>query len=205
VDPNAAAKTYIVPVEIVYEDNTGKTYDVSELVNIPVTQESRLQVLSVDVPPVGGVGQPLPVSAEFVNVGKVALKNFLVSIDGDFQKENATYFLASLEIGASDYFQGMIIPQSEGVLSGTVVFTYIDNTNKEVRIEKPFEVNVQQMEFGRPDDKYPPDFPPETGPSRSGKIKLVWLLPTLIILAGAGFLMIRRLRARRGELFDEEL
>ena len=64
VDPNAAAKTYIVPVDIEYEDSTGKGYSVSELVNLPVTQESRLQVLSVEVPPMGGVGQPVPISAE---------------------------------------------------------------------------------------------------------------------------------------------
>ncbi len=210
VDPNAAARTYIVPVEIVYEDRAGNQYKVDELVNIPVIQESRLQVLSVDVPPVGAPGQPIPVSAEFVNVGKVALKNFLVSIEGDFHKENATYFLASMEIGASDYFMGMIIPREEGLLTGTVVFTYTDNTNKEVRIEKPFEVSVQPMEGGGRDpgmDFPRPEFPPDQG-GRTGQSRLPgslkWLGPLLLALAAAAFITVRKVRAKRGEMFSED-
>ncbi|MBS4032755.1 MAG: hypothetical protein KGZ63_15245 [Clostridiales bacterium] len=206
VDPNAAAKTYIVPVDIEYEDSTGKGYSVSEMVNLPVTQESRLQVLSVEVPPMGGVGQPVPISAEFVNVGKVALKNFMVSIEGDFPKENASYFLASMEIGMSDYFQGMIIPQAEGLLTGIVVFTYTDNTNQEVRVEKPFEVNVQQMDFGKPpEEPFPPDRPGEGPPRSNWKQRLLWVIPTLMIAAGGLWLAMKKLRARRGEMFDEEL
>ena len=46
VDPNATAKTYLVPVEILYEDQQGTGYNVSEMVNIPVLQESRLQILT---------------------------------------------------------------------------------------------------------------------------------------------------------------
>lgn len=207
VDPNATAKTYSVDVDIEYEDSAGNAYNVTEMVNIPVTQESRLQVLAVEVPPFGGVGQPIPVSAEFVNTGKVALKNFLVSIEGDFARENATYFLASLEIGQSDYFQGMIIPKQEGLLEGKVIFTYTDNTNKEVRIERPFEVNIQQVEWGNPGEPFPPDQPPVTGRPGAGRLQnyLAWLLPSLVVFVGGMFLLIRKIRAGRGEMFDEEL
>ena len=57
MDPNATAKTYVVPVTIEYEDGNAKSYEVEEMVNIPVTQESRLQVLSIEVPPAAFVGQ----------------------------------------------------------------------------------------------------------------------------------------------------
>lgn len=143
VDPNAAAKTYIVPVEIKYEDRKGATLNCEELVNIPVTQECKLQVLSVQAPPTGFVGQPVPVTAEFVNVGKVILGNFMVSLEGDFKKENATYYIGNMEIGYSDYFQGMVIPQKEGPLEGNIVFSYIDNNNKDVREEVPFTIEIQ--------------------------------------------------------------
>lgn len=207
VDPNAAARTYIVPVEIVYEDRDGNQYKVDELVNIPVIQESRLQVLSVEVPPVGAPGQPVPVTAEFVNVGKVALKNFLISIEGDFPKENATYFLANMEIGASDYFMGMIIPREEGLLAGTVVFTYTDNTNREVRIEKPFEVNIQQMDFGKEPEFPHPVFPPDQGGSSlAGRLlgSMKWLGPLVLVLVAAIILIVKRVRAKRGEMFSED-
>ncbi|MBS4021786.1 MAG: hypothetical protein KGZ79_05135 [Dethiobacter sp.] len=208
VDPNAAAKTYIVPVEIEYEDLSGRAYRVDEMVNIPVIQESRLQVLAVEVPPMAMVGQPLPITAEFVNVGKVALKNFLISIEGDFAKENATYFLASLEMGMSDYFMGMVFPQQEGLLAGNVVFTYTDNTNKEVRIEKPFELHVQAGGFEKPPvDYYPPDYPPYGGkpPLMAGlKAQLKWLAPVLLVLAFAAFVAVKKRRAKRGEMFNED-
>lgn len=204
VDPNAAARTYLVPVEIVYEDGNGNSYDVSEMVNIPVTQESRLQVLSVEIPPNGIIGQPLSVTAEFVNIGKVALKNFLVSIEGDFLKENATSFVANFEVGAGDYFQGMIIPQAEGLLSGKVVFTYTDNANREVRIEHPFEVQVQAGGPGGPAEPGDPGFPPGEMPTGRQKTGLIWLLPGMVLLSGGIFLGLRKLRAKRGDLFDEE-
>lgn len=205
VDPNATAKTYSVPVEIEYEDLSGQSYQVSETVNIPVTQESRLQVLSVDVPPMAGLGQPVPISAEFVNVGKVALKNFLVSIEGDFPKENASYFLASFEIGASDFFQGIIIPQGEGLLSGTVVFTYTDNTNKEVRVEQPFELNVENMGGPGMEEPFPPDFYPPTEPSggRFGGV-LPWAALAVLLLVGGGVIFVRKRRAKQGEMFNED-
>jgi len=116
VDPNAEAKTYIVPVVIEYEDEFGESYVVNEMVNIPVTQESKLQILDIEIPRQAFVGQPLFISAEFVNVGKVNLGNFIVMMEGDFHKEQSTYYVGNLQIGASDYYQGMIFPDREGVL-----------------------------------------------------------------------------------------
>jgi hypothetical protein len=150
VDPNAAAKTYIVPVEIKYEDRKGKTLECEELVNIPVTQECKLNVLSVQVPSQGFVGQPIQLQAEFVNVGKVALSNFMVNLEGDFSKENGTYYVGSLDIGVNDFFQGTIIPQAEGKLEGMLVFSYIDNNNKDVRVEKPFSIEIQDRPVLQP-------------------------------------------------------
>jgi hypothetical protein len=201
VDPNAAARTYLVPVEILYEDAQGTAYSVSEMVSIPVLQESRLQILSVDTPPMAPLGQPVPVTAEFVNVGKVALKNLLVSIEGDFAKENASYFLASFEIGQSDYYQGFIIPQQLGLIEGKVVFKYTDNTNQEVVVEYPFSMDVQEMD--RPGPMPGPDWPVDP-PQKEGSRLLFWLLPLVVAVVGLAIFLWRR-RVKRGVMFDEEL
>ncbi|MCL5981293.1 MAG: hypothetical protein M1571_02005 [Firmicutes bacterium] len=200
VDPNATAKTYTMPVDIEYQEAAGGV--VREMVNIPVLQETRLKVLAVSVPPVGAVGQPVPVTADFVNIGKVALKNLLVSIVGDFPTQDATHFVASLEIGQSEFFQGTIIPQGEGRLEGQVVFTYLDATNQEVRLERPFAIDIEQMVPPGPGE-FPPGEPlPEDG--RSG-VSLLWLLAGLPVVACVLWVLRRRARARRGELFDEGL
>jgi hypothetical protein len=149
VDANAQAKTYIVPIDIVYEDKAGKDLTLQELVNIPVTQEARLQVVSTSIPTDGSLDQPVPVMAEYVNTGKVALDNFMVAVEdnqGQFELMDAIYYVGKLEIGASDSYSGMIVPKQEGVLSGILVFSYTDNNNQSVRQEFPFEMNVQQAQ-----------------------------------------------------------
>jgi hypothetical protein len=146
VDPNAQAKTYIVPIDIVYEDNTGKDLTLQELVNIPVTQEARLHVVSTSIPADGSMGQPIPVMAEYVNTGKVALDNFMVAVEdsqGKFELADAIYYVGKVDIGASDSYSGMIVAKEEGVLTGVLVFSYTDNNNQPVRQEYPFEINVQ--------------------------------------------------------------
>ena len=215
VDPNAVAKTYIVPVEIKYEDRNGKTLECEEMVNIPVTQECKLNVLSVQVPPVGAVGQPVQVTAEFVNIGKVALGNFMVTLEGDFQKENGTYYVGNLDIGFNDFFQGAVIPSQEGTLEGKLVFSYIDNNNKDVRVEKPFTVEVQNAPAGPAGPAGGMMKPGEPGRPVPGKqasgggffatLKNNWLNGLLGILILVEGVYIWRLRRKRNseEFFNE--
>ncbi len=202
VDPNATTKTYLVPVEILYEDDRGESYTVSEMVNIPVLQESRLQVLGVEVPPTAIVGEATPVTAEFVNVGKVALKNVLVTVEGDFLKENASYFLATFEIGQSDFYQAYIIPEAEGLLEGKVTFRYLDYTNQEVVEEYPFSIEVMAglLEPGLPEEPLPEN-PPSSIP------RFLYILGPVLLLAlvAAGIVLWRRRKAKQGEIFNEEL
>ncbi len=205
VDPNAAAKTYIVPVTIEYEDEEAKGYEVREMVNIPVTQESRLQVLSVEIPPVAFVGQPLFVSAEFVNVGKVDLGNFIVMLEGEFHKEQAAYFVGNLQIGQSDYYQGIIYPDKEGTLKGELIFSYLDNNNREARVIKPFQVEVQAgPEMGGPFEREMPPYPggpgsPFPGGAGGGKKLFYYLGGAGLLLAAATAFALRRRARKKGE------
>lgn len=184
VDPNASAKTYIVPLNIVYEDERGKQLAAEELINIPVIQNAMLEVLALEYPKEAPLGEMINIASEFVNVGKVDLSNFRVNIEGDFEKDNALYYVGNLEKGVSDYYQGRIIPSEEGPLEGKVVYTYLDAGNEEVRIEKDFKINITPMMEMEP---MPGDmgegFP--GGPGYEEPKKINWLL----ILLGAGILV----------------
>ncbi|NMB42147.1 MAG: hypothetical protein GX996_09460 [Firmicutes bacterium] len=206
VDPNAVAKTYIVPVTIEYEDENANSYTVDELVNIPVTQECKLQILDLELPPVAHVGQPVFIGAEFVNVGKAVLNNFIVMLEGDFHKEQASYYVGNLEIGASDFYQGMIYPENEGTLAGTLIFSYIDNNNREIQIEEPFEIDVQPM--GEM-EHFPGEFPEGHEPgmpggpfSRIKKILLYAAVPVIIALAAGIYLWRRKAKKKNEEFLD---
>ncbi len=208
VDPNATAKTYVVPVTIDYEDEGGKSYKVEEMVNIPVTQESRLQILSVEVPPSAFVGQPAFVGAEFVNVGKVDLGNFIVMMEGDFHKEQASYFVGNLGIGMSDYFQGIIYPDREGTLEGELIFSYLDNNNREVQVVEPFQLEVMPMMERDPlaEGEMPPEFKEPGGPGGGGPfagIKLLLIILLVIAAAAGAFFLRRRILKKRREEFTD--
>ncbi|MDD2401788.1 MAG: hypothetical protein PHI90_05510 [Clostridia bacterium] len=217
VDPNASAKTYIVPVDIKYEDRQGETLTCEELVNIPVTQECKLEVLSVDVASQGFVGQPVPIAAEFVNVGKAVLGNFIITMEGDFNKEDSTYYVGNLDIGVSDFYQGTIISQEEGALEGKLVFAYIDNNNKEVRVEKPFSIEIgsnaeppQGMD-GKvgPDGFMEPGMPmngePDSGGGFVNTLKTKWLTILLVLVVLFEAIYIIRVKRKKAseEFFDE--
>jgi hypothetical protein len=211
VDANAQAKTYIVPIDIVYEEQkTGKDLTLQELVNIPVTQEARLHVVSTSIPSDGGVGQPIPVMAEYVNAGKVVLDSFMVAVEdsqGKFELTDAIYYVGRLDIGASDSYSGMIVPKEEGVLTGTLVFSYMDNNNQPVRQEYPFEVNVREVQpvdmggiNGMPGDGM--DMAP--GNPVLGFLKGHWLELAVGVVALAELIYILRTRKKaREEFFNE--
>jgi len=205
VDPNAAARTYALPISIEFEDGEGGAFTVNETVNIPVLQETRIQVLSVDIPTHASAGQPFPVSLEFANTGRVPLNNVMVAIEGAFPKENATYFIPRLEIGMSDYFQGMIIPDAEGTLSGKILLTYLDALNQEVTIEHPISIEVAPM------NDTPVDFP--VAPPEVGVAPTILSLPVIIgiviaalLLLTAAFFIVRKIRRRRkADFFGESV
>ena len=199
VDPNTTAKTYTVPVTIEYEDGDAESYRVEEMVNIPVTQESRMQIISVEVPPVAFAGQPAFVSAEFVNVGKVDLGNFMVMLEGNFHKEQAAYFVGNLQIGASDFYQGIIYPDQEGPLQGELIFSYLDNNNQEVRVAEPFRMEVQSAEMREPfpGGEMPPYMQEPQAPSGGILRWLLYIVPLLVIAVAV--ILVRRRRARKSE------
>ena len=139
-DNNAQAMIYSLPLTIEYEDDEGIVSAVNANVAIPVRHEGRFRILTLDVLQSASVGEAVAVSMEFANTGRINLDNVFISLEGDFNKENATFFIPSFGLGTSDFFHATLFPDTEGTLTGMIVITY-DDAN-EVRIEKPFSIEV---------------------------------------------------------------
>lgn len=203
VDPNATAKTYIVPVNIKYESTDGTKYESSDNVNIPVTQESKVEIISSNIPTAGNVGEPMNLSMEFVNVGKVNLTNFKVRMEGDIPgKEENVYYLGTFNAGESNEYSATIIPETEGVLSGSIQMSYIDADNQNVSMEIPFS-----CEIGEAISYEPIDFPtePVAEPGLLDKLKQHWLpilLGVIILLQAIVLIRIKRKAKAEEELID---
>lgn len=216
VDPGATAKTYSMPVTISYEDSRGVPVDaaVNDSVNIPVTQEAKLQIMSVNIPTEAMAGMPIAVTAEFANAGKVDLTEFSVRLEGDFQTQEGSMYLSKLAIGSTNSYAGVIIPEAEGTLSGRLVFSYTDNNNQLVEEARDFSIEIMPMEdpgidpgmppLGPDGEPLGPDGQPIGGGGILGFVKERWLpLLLLALVIGQGVYIVRYKKKAKEEFFDE--
>ncbi|MBQ2432598.1 MAG: hypothetical protein II268_05185, partial [Peptococcaceae bacterium] len=203
VDPNASAKTYIVPVNISYEGTDGTKYTAGDNVNIPVGQESKVDIISTNVQSSGNVGEPLSISMEFVNIGKVNLTNFKVSLDGDIPgKGENVYYIGNFNVGDTDEYSAMIYPENEGILAGNIRISYIDGDNQEVIIDEPFSSEIgPAIDYSAMMEPVMPM--PEPEPTFAEKLKsnLLTIIIGIVAIAEGAILF----KSKRKEKAEEEL
>lgn len=204
--PDAIAKTHTITANFEYEDGSGNPLEDQERIGVPVVQNSRLETGELSYYPEAMIGQPMPVSLEFYNTGKVTLYNMMVKIEGDFQTENGSYYVGNFASGSSEYFEGMVIPNEPGELNGAVVFTYEDSTGQEQELRKDFTLNVMDMP---PMEEFPGDFEPPMDDMKPGGIKGIlkskWLwisLISILVLVG-GIVFYKKKKKQKEMSFDE--
>ena len=200
--PDAQAKTYTIVANFEYEDSEGQEFTATEFIGVPVIQQSKLDIGELNIPPEAFVGEPIPVSVEFYNTGKVTLYNMMVKLEGDFQTENGSYYIGNFETGRSEYFEGMIIPMEQGELSGTLVFTYEDSSGENIEVREDFTLNVMEP---MPMDEFPEDMPPMEEPRGIKKLlksKIFWVVIIFIIGAIITFI-VRKKKKKKGLALDE--
>jgi hypothetical protein len=202
--PDAQAKTYTLTANFEYEDGQANQYTATELIGVPVVQQSKLDVGEVSFFPEAYVGQSTPISLEFYNTGKVTLYNMMVKLEGDFQTENGQYYVGNFTSGSSEYFEGYVIPNSPGELKGAVVFTYEDSTGQIQEVRKEFTLNVMEMmmepEF--PGEMPPYDEMPQKGGSSAAKI-IGGIMAAIAIIAGVVIFKKRKNKKLEAMEIDE--
>lgn len=197
--PDAQAKTYTLTANFEYEDANGNEYTATELIGVPVVQESKLEIGELGYVPEAYVGQSTPISVEFFNTGKVTLYNMMVKLEGDFQTENGQYFVGNFESGSSEYFEGYVIPSQAGELKGALVFSFEDSTGQMQEIRKEFTLNVMEM---APQPEFP-EVPPVD--SEGGGInKWVWIGLGAAALVVIGVIVHRKRKSKK-EIEDLEI
>lgn len=134
---DAEHKNYDLNVDIEYGENSeGDPYVAKETISIQVIQDNRLEFSEVEMDPEAFIGQPLGVSLEFYNRGRSTLNNMMVKMEGDFNIEDANYFVGNFEAGSNDYYEATIYPDKEGEQTGKIIFEFEDavgNTQEVVK------------------------------------------------------------------------
>lgn len=216
--PDAKAKTYVVKAAFEYEyeeQNQLKTNSMEDVFGIPVVQPAKLETTDVIVYEPAIVGEPVYISSEFYNMGKVLLSNLMVRVEGEFDTKESNYFVGNFDSGNSDYYEASIIPLTPGETKGLLVYTFEDSAGTEHRIEKEFSVIAMEaapvmnpgMDFpGMEPGKNPGMYPGMEEPQTS-KFPLIPVIIGGVVLVGVIVLIIvlKRRKKRKELMLDENI
>ena len=205
VSPNASAKTYVVPVKISYENSVGETCpDITDNINIPVAQESRIEIIKGTFPRMGNVGEPINLDLDFVNIGKTTLTNLKIQAAANVSNnDDSVYYVGTFEVGATDEYNGVLYPEEEGLLEGAVQFTYIDGDNQEALMEVPFSIEIgPEIVYEPIMPEMPIEVPKETFASKIKGHLLDIILVVIILVQGVMLFKIKRKEKAEEELMQ---
>lgn len=142
---DADPKSYSLKIDFEYEDEKQNQHTISESISIPVVQEHRLETSDIVIPPFAQIGQSIPVTLDFYNMGRSTLYNVMVKCEGNFDIQDANYFAGNFDSGRSDYYEAYIIPIEAGETKGSVIFTFEDSMGKSIEVKKEFEFFTEEM------------------------------------------------------------
>ncbi|MDR3092172.1 MAG: hypothetical protein LBU36_08335 [Clostridiales bacterium] len=202
--PDADPKNYILKINFDYEDADGNPYQSVEQVGVNVKQTTKFEMGDVNIQEYGSVGQPVPISFEFYNTGKVTLSNLIIKIEGDFDVSNTSSYYSNFEPGKSDSYDMSFTPSSAGDKDGKIVISYQDDSGEQITEFKEFKISVS--EAAPEDDMGGMEAPPPPEGFFSRHKKLIFIGGGAFVAAAAVtvFLLVRRARRRKRQRLEEE-
>jgi len=156
--PDASPKNYIIKVRFEYEDLDNNTYDAEESVGINVKQVTKLDTSEINIDQWGSLYQPIYVSFEFYNTGKVTLSNLMIKVEGNFDANQSSVYFGSFSPSSTDYYDNQIFPTEAGLQEGAIVITYQDDTGEVIEERKEFSVEVSEPMDMSGDMGFRPEF-----------------------------------------------
>ena len=193
VKPDAEQKTTSINVDMSYEDSSGNAFTATDVISIPIMQETRLIVDDIIAPPELYAGMQNGVNVEFYNMGKTTLNNLRIYAEGDFDTmESTSYYAGNMESGRSDSYNFSFIPRGPGVMEGTVYFTYEDASGDQQVIENQFSFDIMEMPVWN-EEPFPID-------ENMGGKKTPWLpigAGAVAVAGAAGIVLWKRHRKKK--------
>lgn len=144
-----AQKPYVVTVNMEYEDKDKNAYTETASVSVPIKQEPKVDVSSIQVMPESAeVGSEANVMFSIYNVGKTKLYNVNVKFEADSVSGGDT-FVGNMEPGATGNVDAYLSAQAPTMDDGTVkiIITYEDEEGKQTVIEKTMSLFVSEPFF----------------------------------------------------------
>ncbi len=137
VKQDLASKSYPINIRFDYEDSKGTNYNSDEVINLPVTEYSKLVINSVYVSE-AYVNGSTSLSFDYINMGKATVSNLTASVEGDYTSVQPINYIGNLTAGTSDYYDIEVTPTKEGENFGTLVLSFEDSSGKIIEVRKEF-------------------------------------------------------------------
>ena len=193
-------KPYVVNVSMDYEDESVNAYQNTANVSIPVRQEARIDISTVEVMPESiEVGGETNVMFSIYNIGKTQLYNTSVKFVAD-SVSGGDVFLGNIAPGATGsvdaYLTGAAATMDDGTV--TIQITFEDEAGEATTIEESMTLWVNEMYFPEDMDMMVDE---EMMMEEQGGFKLWYVLVPLAVLAAAAavFVVIRRKKKKKAQ------
>lgn len=197
-------KPYVVNVNMTYEDNNVNSYTNTASVSIPVRQEAKTEISSVDVSPSSiEVGSEANIMFSIYNTGKTTLYNTTVKFVADSVSGGDT-FLGNIAPGATGsvdaYVTGAAATMDDGTV--TIQITFEDESGEKTVVEQTCELYVSEAYY---DDGTMDDMTWEDTETTGGFKVWYVLLPLLVVIVAVAAFFVIRKKKKAKALHAEEL
>lgn len=174
VKQDLTSKSYPINISFDYEDSNGTNYTSNEVINLPVTEYSKLVINGVYVSE-AYVGGNTSLSFDYINMGKATVSNLTASVEGDYTSVQSINYIGNLNAGSSDYYDIEVSPIKEGENNGVLVLSFEDSSGKIIEVRKEFQGYGMAQNIPDGDD-YPVDPTPVTPVEPAKEPVSVWVI-----------------------------
>lgn len=193
-----AQNSYQLGMSIDYEDDSANAFSTSSSLSIPVKQDAKFDVSSIEVMPSRlTVGSEANVMFSIYNTGKTSLYNVTVSFEGDSISGGDT-FVGNIDTGATGNVDAMLtgaaVTQDDGTIK--VKIQYEDVNGEASTVEKTMTLMVEEEAYDDVlDDMLMEEEEEESG--GFGVLKFLLITAVLIAAGAAAVLGLKKVKAKK--------
>ncbi len=204
------AKAYEIKLDFEYEGSKSRPESLAKgeaSASIPVTVMQKIR-LKIDDPTVDGEameGESVPVYFSIYNMGRSAIYNCIITVEGDGLSLEDSFFQGTLAAGNSLRADLSIITATPGQIDGEIVITYEDSLEEQKEERLPLSLYVTEAytydDTTNIDDGYI-DYNMDDTSSSSGMPVWVWIVIGVVV-AGAAVAAIVLLKKKRAKDLED--
>ncbi|MBQ1172622.1 MAG: hypothetical protein IIX48_08520 [Lachnospiraceae bacterium] len=200
-------KPYAIAVNMVYEDSDYAAFTAKADVSIPVNQDARFDISSMEIMPTDiPVGGQSNVMFSIYNTGKTTLYNVQVKFEGD-SISGGSCFIGKIDPGGTGNVDAMVEGVAATADDGMVkaVVTYEDESGNAFTHEEMFTLYVYEESFDEEmmyDDIYMEE---EGGKSHTGLIVGIVIILIIAAIVTTVIILKKRKRKKEQQELEEEL